>query len=294
MFQIDENIAQKIENDGFVIVKNVLSKEEISKLREIATNHFKDKGIPRNSGLTQPNAAVKVPEINWLFYHANILEMMRNLLKQEDIIFTSHCDLHCRTLSGWHKDDGMTVIDGGYFGQPMYDNQDSRVYKVAIYLQDHVYNQAGLSVKKGSHQFASVNQGEEVYLKTHAGDAIVFDVRLTHRGQKDIVPIPIIKKPIKLVQKVFNKVFKVGYSTTNHYFKSMYDNISGDRLSIFFTYGANNEYTKTFAIKNMKRQIAQNKSQEIWLNPNTRKKFLERNINLAEDHFNQLVSKSEV
>ena len=43
--------------------------------------------------------------------------------------------------------------------------------------------------------------------------------------------------------------------------------ILGERLSIFFTYGLPNEYTQSFAINNMKRQMKQNESLDIFLSP---------------------------
>lgn len=290
MIKIDDNLAQKIESDGFVIIKNVLAKNEVIKLREIVKNHFSCKSIPSLSGLAQPNAAVEVPDISWLFYNPKILAVMRHLLRQEEIMFTSHCDIHSRRLSEWHKDDGMTVMDGGYFGKPTYDRDDCHVYKVAIYLQDHVHNRGGLTVKKGSHKFPSIDQGEEIYLKTRAGDAIVFDVRLSHTGQRYIVPIPIVQKFIKLGQKAFKKFLKIDYSQSNNYLRGIYEKISGERIAIFFTYGLPDEYTKTFAINNMKRQMNQinNNNADIFLSSSIQKMFHENNVLLAQDYFNEV------
>ncbi len=283
--QINNNLTKQITDDGFVLIRNLLSQDEIKQLRKKVKDYFNNKGVNLNKGLTQPNAAVEFPEISWIFYHPKILQVMSQLLGEQQIMFTSHCDIHCQTLSAWHKDDGMTVMDGGYFGQPMYGNEDCRVYKVAIYLQDHFHNNGGLTVRKGSHKYPSLDRGEEVYLKTKAGDAIVFDVRLTHTGQRDIVPIPLVKKPIGLFKRILNRLFRINYAKIDRYLKSIYDKISGERLSIFFTYGLPNEYTKSFAINNMKRQMKQNESAEIFLSPSTRQMFLDNKLLLAEDYF---------
>ena len=288
MIKINDNLAQKIESDGFVIIKNVLAKNEVIKLREIVKNHFSCKGMPSRYGLIQTNAAIEVPEISWLFYHPKILAVMRHLLRQEEVMFTSHCDVFTRRLSQWHKDDGMRVMDGGYFGKPAYDRDDCHVYKVAIYLQDHIHNRGGLTVKKGSHKFPSIDQGEEIYLKTRGGDVIVFDVRLSHIGQRYIVPIPIVQKFINLGQKVLNKFLKIDYSQTNNYLRGIYEKISEEKMAIFFTYGLPNEYTKNFAINNMKRQIKQNNNTDIFLSSSTQKIFHENNVLLAEDYFNKV------
>ncbi|MDJ0510473.1 MAG: phytanoyl-CoA dioxygenase family protein [Crocosphaera sp.] len=290
MLEQKQTINHEIEKNGFVIVKNVLNGTEQENLTKILKNHFKYNGLAAASGLTQSNAAVEVPEVNWLFYHPKILAVMRQLLGQQKIMFTSHCDLHCRTLSAWHKDDGMKVMEGGYFGYPTYDRADCKVYKVALYLQDHDHNRGGLTVKKGSHKFASISQGEEVYLQTKAGDIIIFDVRLTHTGQKDVVPLRLLKQPNYILKKGLNKIFKVSPQKTDQRLKKIYDTLFGDRLSIFFTYGLPNDYTKNFAINNMKRQLKQNKNSKVFLSVENRNKFTENNVILAEEYFEQLMN----
>lgn len=288
--QIKNTLTQQIKKDGFVLIRNLLSQDEIKQLRQKVKDYFNKKGVNLNKGLTQPNAAVEFPEIASIFYHPKILQVMSQLLGEQQIMFTSHCDVHCKTLSGWHKDDGMTVMDGGYFGDPAYKKEDCCVYKVAIYLQDHINNNAGLTVRKGSHKFPEVHKGEEVYLKTKAGDVVIFDVRLTHTGQRDAIPIRSLKRTVNLGQKVLNKLKIADYSQSNQLFKRIYDSISGERLSIFFTYGLDNEYTKNFAINNMKRQIQQNKNANIFLSPSAREQFKKHNILLAEDYFDCLKS----
>lgn len=286
------NISQMINSDGFVLIRDVFSGEEIKRLRKTVKTYFRNKGLLANSGITQSNAAVEVPDVNWVFYHPKILAVMRQLLGQESIMFTSHCDVHCRTLSAWHKDDGMGVMEGGYFGFPSYDQEDCKVYKVALYLQDHDNNTGGLTVRKGSHKFSEIHQGEEVYLKTKAGDIVVFDVRLSHTGQQDIIPFPSLQKPNLILQKAINKVFKIPPNQSQKYLKDIYDKLFGERLSIFFTYGLPNDYTKAFAINNMKRQLWQNKNTNIFLSPETRQAFINNNVLLAEDYFSELINEN--
>jgi hypothetical protein len=291
MNSIDNSLAQKIENEGFVVIRGVLSTTEVKKLRKIVKNHFNNKGLLAFCGLVQPNAAVEVSEINWLFYHPTIITVMRHLLRQEKIMFTSHCDIHSGTLSRWHKDDGMTVMDGGYFGQSMYKEQDCRVYKVAIYLQNHTHNNGGLTVRRGSHKFQSLDKGEEIYLKTYAGDIVIFDVRLTHIGQRDIVPIPLLRKPINLFQNLLKKLLKIDEAKIQCYLKTLCDKFFSEKLAIFFTYGVPNEHTIAFANNNMKRQTSQLQTKDIFLSTYTRQKLLENNVLLAEDYFSNFFIK---
>ena len=82
---------------------------------------------------------------------------------------------------------------------------ERRVTTVAVYLEDHADNEGGLSVAPGSHRNASVH-GDTVarldpwspshrpeaetpfdLIRSGAGDAVVFDSRLVHRGPRDDV-----------------------------------------------------------------------------------------------------------
>jgi hypothetical protein len=202
-------------------------------------------------------------------------------------MFTNHCDIHSGILSGWHKDDGMTAMEGGYFGSPAYHEDDCQVYKVAIYLQDHVVNTAGLSVRKGSHRFADLNEGPETYLKTRAGDVVVFDVRLTHSGQQDCIPIPIVMNQIKTGQGFVNNIFgrQFSYSKLNNSLKFVYDRVAGTKLSLFFTFGLPNDFTIKFSTNNMKRQVQQTHDYDIFLPQKIRDSLLSKNLLLAEDYF---------
>ncbi len=265
-FQQNIQLAEKIQEDGFAIIENILSNREIIALRKSLKLFFMANGLPMLGGLTQPNAAVETPEISWIFHHPKILHAVRQALGQEEIVFTSHCDAHTRTLSGWHKDDGMQVMPGGYFGHPMYDQNKCKVYKVAVYLQDHSNNDLGLTVRRGSNRLATYDQGEEVYLKTRPGDIVIFDARITHTGQRWVIsPNSRFHRPIKFLKRGLNKLFKIDHKTTDRHIKSFCDRFFDERMSIFFTYGLPNEYTRLFAINNMKRQILQSGKKDILL-----------------------------
>ncbi len=284
------DFQNSLTENGFLIINNVFRDEEIANLRNSVTNYMNKCDISFSSygGKTQPNAACVLPNLAWIFYHPKVLSIMRELLQTENIMFTSHCDVHSRTLSGWHKDDGMMVMEGGYFEKPSYNLDDCQVYKIAIYLQDHYYNLGGLRVRSKSHRLSTLDQGEEVYLRTKAGDIVIFDVRLTHTGQTEVIPVPWLLKPIGLLTRVLHKLFRIPYSKFNSWLKTFYDSIAGDRLSIFFTFGYPNEYTIKFAQNNMRRQLAQDPKSSVYLPKVLRQQLLENGVLLAEDYFSDL------
>lgn len=278
------DLKTAIVQDGFVKIPNVISAEEIAQLRQLIGDSM-GSDFPFR-GKTQPNAACVMPNLAWIFHHPKILSVFRELLQVEEIMFTSHCDAHSRTLSGWHKDDGMTVMEGGYFEGSAYDLDDCRVYKVAIYLQDHYHNLGGLRVRRNSHRLTALDQGDEIYLKTRAGDIVVFDVRLTHTGQTDVVPVPGFNMPLNFCLKASHRIFRTRVLDIG--FKKIYDRVVGDRMSIFFTFGFPNDYTIKFARNNMRRQLAQDPKSPIYLPEALRQKLLENRVLLAEDYFADL------
>jgi hypothetical protein len=284
------SLRENILRDGFVIIPNLLSAEEITKLRHLVTDHMKT-DMPNNYSYGAKAQGGAMPELGWLYYHPKVLSFMKELLQTDNVMFTSHCDVHSRLLSSWHKGDGsnsrdINSIENLYFDEFTYGVDDCRVYKMAIYLQDHFYNLGGLRVRRNSHCLAGVDQGEEIYLKTKAGNAIVFDVRLTHSGQTDLVPLPFLDKPISFCLSVIGKVFRTSFFHIA--LRNFYDRIAGDKMSIFFTYGFPNDYTVKFARNNMRRQIGEHPELPIYLPEALRQKLVENQVLLAEDYFSDL------
>jgi hypothetical protein len=278
----DNNFKTNLQEDGFVILRSVLTEDEVIKLRKTLETYFSHHGVKMFGGISQPNAAVLIPELDWIYSHPTIIDALKNLLHNEKLMFTNHCDIHSGIISGWHKDDGTSdKTNLGYFDCLTYDVEDCQVYKVAIYLQDHVNNLAGLKVKRGSHKIDSTEVGEEIYLKTRVGDVIIFDVRLTHSGQSDILPVPWLRKPLNLTRKLFG-------TRLDKAIKSAYELFFGTKMSIFFTFGYPNKWTIAFARNNMKRQLKQNQSSKVFLPSNTKEKLMAQGIQLAEEHFTNL------
>lgn len=61
------------------------------------------------------------------------------------------------------------------------------IYKVLIYLQDHTNDNNGLTVIDKSHLIPEiyVNHTQKKTIHSKIGNIIIFDQRITHRGQQD-------------------------------------------------------------------------------------------------------------
>ena len=92
-----------------------------------------------------------------------------------------HFDVHLNFAGakGWHSDAQMHHIKDKNL--PLaFDNADYKVYRIAIYLQDHTNDKGGLFVRPGSHTDPSLTK--DYYIGTEVGDIILFDARLRHMG----------------------------------------------------------------------------------------------------------------
>lgn len=236
------SVRERVLRDGYATFSGVLTPEEVQKVRAAVVRFFDGAGRLYDFGKTQPDAFARVPEIRWLITHPKILAAVRQAAGRDDIQFTFHSDCHMNMLSGWHTDTGA------YFKTEEVAPEDFQVYKVGIYLQDHVENGQGLTVSEGSHVAPNRRLDDRIKpLHTRAGDIIVFDVRVWHVGDEK-----------RLFEKVFGKVapseavkYKAGF---------LFRRLTGrqEKVSVFFTYGVPNRHTLEFSRRNMARQNKQN------------------------------------
>lgn len=238
------NNKEQLKTKGFVILKDIYTVEEVKDLRRILSNHFKKNGISIHEGKAQPNALLHVPELKKYIFNDKIINALKELLDEEELMFTFHSDIHKSLKSGWHKDDG-TSQGLGYFGEYTYDYEDCRVIKLGVYLQNHHKNKSGLTVRPGSHRHKELFFGKEEYAPTEIGDVVAFDVRINHTGQINPTPYPFLNR---IISK---------FNINPRRAKKVSDKLFGDRYALFFTYGKNNHFTETFAKANMDRQEAQ-------------------------------------
>ncbi len=274
---------QAMSQKGYYLFPQVLTKDEIQSLRASSQRYFKRAGrrFP-GGGKKVANAAVEVPEVNWLFLHDKVLDCFRRALGTDSIMFTSHADVQKDILGGWHKDDGTSdgnSTDSGYFSTFAYDADDCRVYKMGVYLQDHDANAGGLFVREGSHRSKSYTDGREIYLGGRAGDVVLFDVRITHTGEKKTrLQKRLFPTTAGRLRRMINKAasrLRAGYRAA----------LGRERICIFFTFGICNHYTIEFAKSNMLRQIRLQPSTSPVLPDGFRNCCEAKGIELAETHF---------
>lgn len=231
-----KEIQNFIKKNGFLLVKNCFDQnqlEEFKKFFESPEN--KIKFIESPPAKIIPGASHVVKGFEKLITAPNLIEILNKIIDGK-IAYTSHSDLHSGLSTGWHKDDGGGLYFQGY--SDFYTNDDCSVYRVGIYLRDCT-NEGGLSVKVGSHDTPNRDVGDELYIPSKLGDAVIFDVRITHKGWT---------KNRNLFSEIVNKIYRKFKKNTKR------DKLPFEKKSIFLAYGALNKFTEIYSIKNMEKQ----------------------------------------
>ena len=201
----------ELEKNGYTIIKNVYSDNEINFLRNGFIQHFDNGGgfivstlktrlkkiiynlkfFFKKKNFIKRKARVDVDWYKDLSLN-NLKEIATSKLNEhilsdligEDIIFAERNDFHINTNAEWHKD----ILNRGA-RKFQIDNpwsiegiNNSKIYAAITYLQT-IPNGEGLMIKKYSHLTNDVDFGEDYLISNEVelGDTIIFDIRLTHK-----------------------------------------------------------------------------------------------------------------
>lgn len=174
-------------NDGYLVIEDIFTKEEVEFCRNISLEYFKKGGGFRNStGKAKPDW-IKEEELKPLYNllaSKNLEKIVENLIG-EPVEFVGHNDLHINRNVGWHK-DRLNNDARKYEVSSPWDNvngETMKIYKINFYLQSHSDNSDGLVVKHGSHKVENMSEGQDVILRPNLGDIVVFDQRITHMAK---------------------------------------------------------------------------------------------------------------
>ena len=253
--------AREMAENGYIIVRNAFDRDQIQQIREKLIRFFQ---TPQYAylfgGRARPDAfsTPALGDILGLLSNERIADVIKQLAG-EDAVFCHHSDAHCNLMSGWHKDNsGYGTLDEW---STLPDGQTYGVYKVALYLEDHIGNDANdssLKVRKGSHTRKSMDEGEALALYTQSGDAIIFDCRVTHMGLQDIL---LQSKMARQIEKVVRRLPDPALQYT---VRELYRKMRGvdDRYALFYVFGRRNKFTDNHIEGNKARQRQQNAGAE--------------------------------
>jgi hypothetical protein len=138
--------------DGYLLVPNVLTREQVKWLRAFFRPKFDLPAEQRPSTDTE-NWLVDVfsryPELRWLYFHERTLGIVKSLLGEDFLLHAFEGTAHLNWFGGWHKDTGSPEAQGYTF----FFEKDYESLTAAFYLQDNSPDYGGgLDVEPGSHR----------------------------------------------------------------------------------------------------------------------------------------------
>jgi hypothetical protein len=226
-FIINSNIKTDLKEKGYIVIDDFYEINDIIKMRNIILYNMITKKNMLSSG-SKPNFLADIRFQTLIpFLKLNEINKIMKEIFDGPYHFCSHNDIGLNRIVNWHKD----TLNNQYKKYQKTDiwsevnNEKHEIYKVLIYLQDNTLNNNGLTLIEGSHLDRNMNIHDNLKsnLKTihnKVGSIIIFDQRITHRGQLH--------------------------------------NIPGHRILISLGFGKNNIFTDEFEEGTIKRQYDQN------------------------------------
>jgi len=215
------------DNDGYLIVHDVLTKEEIQEYRDELDNYLNNNpSFREGESKILPGWAGNTPglsdRLNNLHKDPRVLEEVSKIYKSQEFRYVNHSDLHQNKRTNWHRD--IHDLKRGGCNLDVWA-EECLIIKASFLLQDHMDNKLGLLVQPGTHRRGITSQKK--HLDSLSSDLIIFDQRILHSGQHD---------------------------------RPLYHNVYGrNRYLLTFGYGLNNAYSDFHDKGAASRQAGQRK-----------------------------------
>ena len=172
----------KFDEDGYTLIKNVLTKEEVEELRRASYKLIEEDEkngtyIIHRFAKNHIGCLTAVPEFRKLILDYRVIEIATQLLGEKPTFF-GDCIMEIGIGNrGFHKD----TANRNDQNHPDW-TEEYPVIRIAFYLEDHSEHSGGLKVRVGSQNTVKTNEGKAVILPTQAGDAAAFCLRTSHAG----------------------------------------------------------------------------------------------------------------
>lgn len=229
--------------NGYCIVKNVFSLDEIKEFRDLAhetleldklnkmvtkvTTEIKDVYYPKGDLLNKP--------LNKVLLSDKILKIASAILGQEPVYFRDSTYQIGIGDRGFHRDNVDRIANQGEDWNSDYD-----IIRIGVYMQDHDKYSGGLKVIKGSH---NGNNIKRVFVDSKAGDVVVWNLRTFHSGNAARL-------------KIFPNLV-LGYRFENLMPAFLLKDSQQERISCFMSFGKEGTHLNRYIEKYMKVKMVE-------------------------------------
>jgi hypothetical protein len=168
----------QLERDGWVIVRDVFTAQEVEALR-VASYRSKNEGYYLNDLLSNPH-------LRHLVVDERILGIARAFLGNTPVYFGDSSLMierkDARVIQGFHKDNTDREDPTAPDWQSRYS-----IIRVGLYLEDHTRHSEGLVVRSGSHRYCDLTKGRKRNVLSRPGDVVAWYLTTTHCGGAKIL-----------------------------------------------------------------------------------------------------------
>ena len=297
MKNLNSSLASKYNEDGYLLIKNFFTKNEIGSFLKACDNDFYIKEINMSPEITSNKILKKI------FYNKKFLSLIAEISDNKASYFgcgsvVGHIENNRITWRRLHTD--TRGHDSNINGRTYYDpaKKNWPVFDVYIYLEDFQNNSGCLKVIKGSHRKFLPTIGNFIKVLFNISKDYKFDGKYSIKSvpimnlfnMRNLKTVPgdlvifnhaIHHSPNSLILKLFpNLVLPVFIENfIEKYFKKIYKPISKKRRIISIPFGINSIETKNFIRSRIqycsKKFIEKN---DFFINKNFRKNLEESAI----------------
>ncbi|MBC7427478.1 MAG: hypothetical protein H7336_02630 [Bacteriovorax sp.] len=238
-----DKILENYNRDGYVLLKNVFSPEEIRSIREKITNLSSLEGD-----------VLSHESLREVLLDERVLEPLRIILKGKLVYFGDSCVQSEKKegTRGFHRDSKEDFEDP--------TKTDYPIVRLGIYTQDHVQHGGGLKVRQGSYKreyfgkqnisralfgkpygplsWKALRIGKSINLDIAPGDLIIWNLRTWHSGHA--------------VRLKFFRRFSINPKLEKHIPKSFLRPSILPRMVIFSSFGVSSKELDTYVAERAK------------------------------------------
>lgn len=183
--------VENFETDGFLVVRNVFSKEKIHEMRNAFVNMRKKSKILGNF-LTNPKYSdatwllgdlASFPDLDsfdYLIFNKEIVEIVKSLIGGDIVYFGESNTQSGLAVRGNHKDSRMSDRENS---AGLDWKGDYPLVRVGVYLHDSDIYSGGVKIMPKSHKVpTSKFKSGGINVDAKAGDLVIWKLTTTHSG----------------------------------------------------------------------------------------------------------------
>ncbi len=145
------NEREQFDKDGYLVVRDVFTAEEASRLRKFFLAEFNappERRLPGDDASGLVEIFIRYPQIRWLLFNDRALRAFK-ALAGDDFVIMPECFAALNNFVNWHKD---TTAWERKSGRKVHWEPGYRMVGFMYYLQDNTEDYGGgLEVEPGSH-----------------------------------------------------------------------------------------------------------------------------------------------